>query len=129
MATCFLSEHSAKKTIRKITVRNDLVDASCYTASFVVPGNLPVLVSTLLVHRLRALGAEAAVEKLKLIVNRGITVLRHNRNKKGNYVIDHAPQEFFAIERYYGGNSPSLVIDCVPLYAENIETELLAANG
>lgn len=128
MATCFLSEKTAKKSIRRVSVRNDLVDASCYVGEL-LPGSLPVLVSTRLVNRLRPLGAVAAVEKLKLVVSRGVAVSQHNRNKKGNFIVDEVPREFYAVERYYGGNTTSIVIDCVPLHASGYENELLRANG
>ena len=127
MGTCFLSEKSAKKSIRRITFRNDLVDASCYLNE-PVPGEMPVLLSYRLVSRLNRLGVTEGFSKLKQVVSRGIEVAEYNRNKKGNFVVDQVPQEFFAIQRYYGNDVPSLVIDCVPLDSA-MNGEQLRANG
>lgn len=122
-----MNEKSTKKSVRRITFRNDLIDASCYLKE-PVPGKMPVLVSYRLVSRLNRLGATEGAAKLKEVVARGIAVSLYNRNKKGNFIIDLVPQEFYAIERYYGNDVPSLVIDCVPLDAAG-NGEHLRANG
>lgn len=123
MAVCFLSERAAKK-IRRFPVRSDIVDASCYLDGAVA--TVPVYVSLRLVNRLKRLGTEAGIEKLRKVVNRGLAVMRHNNgNRKSNFIIDLVPAEFFSVERYYGEQQPGLIIDCEPLQA----TELLSANG
>jgi hypothetical protein len=123
MSVCFLSERATKK-IRKFPVRGDIVDASCYLDGAVTA--VPVFVSVRLVNRLKRLGTEAGIEKLKKVVNRGVMVLRHNNgNKKSNFIVDLVPSEFYVIERYYGEQQPGLIIDCEALQA----TEPLRANG
>ena len=122
-----MSEKSAKKSVRRIISRNDLVDASCILKD-TVPGKMPVLLSYRLVSRLNRLGVTEGAAKLKEVVRQGIAVAEYNRNRKANFIIDQVPQEIFAIARYYGNDLPSLVIDCVPLDSAG-NGEHLRANG
>jgi hypothetical protein len=114
MATCFLSDKIAKKSVRRISVRNDLVDATCYLSES-LPESLPVFVSVSLIQRLKRLGADDGINKLRQVVNHGMCVAKHNRNRVGNFIIDGIPREFYAVQRYYGGEQPGLVIDCLTL--------------
>jgi hypothetical protein len=117
MAVCFMSESSVKR-IRRFPVRGDIVDASNYLDCDVAA--VPVYVTVRLVNRLKRLGAGVGIEKLKQVVNRGVAVMRHNNgNRKGNFIVDMVPSEFYTVERYFGEKTPGLVIDCEPLqYAE-----------
>jgi hypothetical protein len=100
------------------------MDASSYLDGAV--SAVPVFVSVRLVNRLKRLGTEAGIEKLKQVVSRGVAVMRHNNgNRKSNYITDLVPSEFYSIERYYGEQMPGLVIDCEPLQA----AELLRAGN
>lgn len=124
MTVCFLSERSAKK-IRRLPVRNDLIDASSYLSGDNT--SVRVHVTARLVHRLKRLGNQEGIEKLRQVVNRGVAVhLHNNRNRKGSYILDLVPKEYFTVERYYGGQEPALLIDCEPLDAPAV---LLRANG
>ncbi len=125
MAVCFLSERAVKR-IRRFPVRNDIVDASCYLEG-AVTATVPVYVSVRLVERLKRLGKESGIEKLRKGVSRGLLVMQHNNgNRKSNYIVDLVPAELYTVERYYGEQMPGLVIDCEPLH---VDSELLCANG
>jgi len=127
MPVCFLSERSAQK-IRRVTTRNDLIDASCYIDGDVAV-TMPIFVSVRLVERLKRLGTQNGIEKLKQVVSRGLMVMRHNNgNRKSNFIVDLVPTEFFTVGRYYGNQQPGLVIDCEPLHV-HATAELQLANG
>ena len=124
MTVSFLSERAAKR-VRRFRVRSDIVDASCYLESTAAARaangtekGLQVFVSVRLVNRLKRLGTEAGIEKLRQVVNRGVAVMWHNNgNKKSNFIIDLVPTEYFTVERYRGEQVPGLVIDFEPLQA------------
>jgi len=121
MSVSFLSERAAKR-VRKVPVRNDLVDVSYYLngvgTSAAGEPETQVYVSVRLVNWLKRLGTEEGIEKLKKVVNRGAVVMRHNNgNRKSNFIVDLVPQEFYSVERYYGEQTPGLVIDCELLQA------------
>ena len=128
-----LLKKSAANRIRRFPVRCDIVDASCYLegamAAMVANGKgqaIQVFVSVRLVNQLKQLGTQEGIEKLRQVVNRGMAVMRHNNgNKKSNFVVDLIPTEFYMVERYYGEQVPSIVIDCEPLQA----AERLRGNG
>jgi hypothetical protein len=122
MAICPISESSMKK-IRRIPVRNDLVDITCYADGTEVQ----VFATFRLIQRFKRLGQAEAVAKLRRMAARGILVLKHNHFRKSNFIVDLVPEEFFTVERYYGEGNSSLIIDCEPLYA--VEQLQQAVNG
>ncbi len=113
---------SAMKRIRRIPVRNDLVDISCYTE-----GDVQVFATFRLVQRFKRFGNVEAVAKLRRMAARGIAVLKHNHFRKSNFIVDLVPAEYFTVERYYGEGASSIVIDFEPLYAA--EQLQQAVNG
>lgn len=122
MPICPISERSMKK-IRRIPVRNDLIDISQYAEG----ADMQVYATFRLVQRIKRLGNAEAIAKLKRMALRGVLVLKHNHFRKSNFIMDVIPQEFFQIERYYGNGNSSVVIDFEPLYAT--EQFQQAVNG
>ena len=112
MAICPITQGSMKR-IRRIPVRNDIVDITCYA-----DGNeVQVFATFRLVQRFKRLGQAEAVAKLRRMAVRGIAVLKHNHYRKSNFILDLIPQEFFIVERYFGEGNSGVIVDFEPLYA------------